>query len=275
MSFELLFDPLFRVPFATGLLLAAILPLIGMYLRLRNEWLAALAFAQMASAGALVAMVLDGPMLAGGVLAALLAALVKGLLARAGASAYALMMLLAWGGGVLLVANHPLAEQAGHALFDGQLYFTGEAHLLVTALAAVVVLPVLPGCRGRCCWRVFSGVLPGAGAERAAPAAALRSARRAGGGAGDGQPRGDGGLCAGLRAAALRLALRQGLEIRAGAGRAGRNGRLQRGVCPLPRARSALRAGMRFASRYAHCGDGCEIRQDVNHVARALECYPI
>jgi zinc transport system permease protein len=64
MSFELLFDPLFRVPFATGLLLAAILPLIGMYLRLRNEWLAALAFAQMASAGALVAMVLDGPMLA-------------------------------------------------------------------------------------------------------------------------------------------------------------------------------------------------------------------
>lgn len=143
MSFDLLFDPLFRVPFVTGLLLAGILPLIGMYLRLRNEWLAALAFAQMASAGALVAMVLDGPMLVGGVLAALLAALVKGLLARAGASAYALMMLLAWGGGVLLVANHPLAEQAGHALFDGQLYFTGEAHLVATALAALVVLPAL------------------------------------------------------------------------------------------------------------------------------------
>ena len=75
MSLELLFDPLFRVPFATGLLLAALLPLIGMYLRLRNEWLAALAFAQMASAGALVAMVLGAPMLVGGVLAALLAAL--------------------------------------------------------------------------------------------------------------------------------------------------------------------------------------------------------
>lgn len=143
MNLDLLFDPLFRVPFATGLLLAGILPLIGMYLRLRNEWLAALAFAQMASAGALVAMVLDGPMLLGGVLAALLAALVKGLLARAGASAYALMMLLAWGGGVLLVANHPLAEQAGHALFDGQLYFTGDGHLLATALAALVVMPVL------------------------------------------------------------------------------------------------------------------------------------
>ena len=58
MSFDLLFDPLFRVPFFTGLLLAGLLPLIGMYLRLRGEWLAALAFAQMASAGALVAMVI-------------------------------------------------------------------------------------------------------------------------------------------------------------------------------------------------------------------------
>ncbi len=143
MSFDLLFDPLFRVPFFTGLLLAGLLPLIGMYLRLRHEWLAALAFAQMASAGALLAMVAGWPMLAGGVLAAFLAALAKGLMARAGASAYALMMLLAWGGGVLLVANHPLAEQAGHALFDGQLYFTGEGHLLAAGLACAVVAPLL------------------------------------------------------------------------------------------------------------------------------------
>jgi zinc/manganese transport system permease protein len=143
MSFDLLFDPLFRVPFLTGLLLAGLLPLIGMYLRLRNEWLAALAFAQMASAGALLAMVLGWPMIVGGLLAALLAALAKGLMARAGASAYALMLLFAWGGGVLLVANHPLAEQAGHALFDGQLYFTGEGHLLAAGIACVVVLPLL------------------------------------------------------------------------------------------------------------------------------------
>ncbi|MDD3353157.1 metal ABC transporter permease [Zoogloea sp.] len=143
MNTDLLFDPLFRVPFLTGLLLAGLLPLIGMYLRLRNEWLAALAFAQMASAGALLAMVLDGPMILGGLLAAVAAALVKGLVARAGASAYALMMLLAWGGGILLVANHPLAEQAGHALFDGQLYFTGEGHLLAVALTVVLALPLL------------------------------------------------------------------------------------------------------------------------------------
>lgn len=143
MSFELLFDPLFRVPFCTGLLLAGLLPLIGMYLRLRGEWLAALAFAQMASAGALLAMVLGWPMLAGGALAALLAALAKGIAAAAGANAYALMMLLAWGAGVLLVANHPLAEQAGHALFDGQLYFTGEGHLLAVGLVCAGAVPVL------------------------------------------------------------------------------------------------------------------------------------
>ena len=129
MNFDLLLDPLFRVPFLTGLLLAALLPLIGMYLRLRHEWLAALAFAQMASAGALLAMVAGWPMILGGVLAALVAALAKGLMARAGAGAYALMMLLAWGGGVLLVANHPLAEQAGH--------------LLAAGIACAVVVPLL------------------------------------------------------------------------------------------------------------------------------------
>ena len=42
--------------------------------------------------------------LAGGLLAAVVAALVKGVAAQAGAGAYALMMLLAWGAGVLLVA---------------------------------------------------------------------------------------------------------------------------------------------------------------------------
>lgn len=42
MSLSLVVDPLFRVPFANGLLLALLLPLLGAYVRLRNEWLAAL-----------------------------------------------------------------------------------------------------------------------------------------------------------------------------------------------------------------------------------------
>ena len=40
-----IFDPLFAMPFFTGLVFAVLLPLFGAYLRLRDEWLAALAFA--------------------------------------------------------------------------------------------------------------------------------------------------------------------------------------------------------------------------------------
>ncbi|NTV10131.1 MAG: ABC transporter [Zoogloea sp.] len=143
MNLDMLFDPVFRLPFLTGLLFAALLPLLGMYLRLRNEWLAALAFAQTASAGALAAMALDWPMLAGGLAAAVLSAGIKGLPGRAGESGYAMLMLAGWGAGVLLVANHPLAEQVGHALFDGQLYFAGSEHLMAAAACLVLTVPAL------------------------------------------------------------------------------------------------------------------------------------
>ena len=52
MNTDLLFDPLFLQPFLTGLVFALLLPLYGAYLRLRGEWLAALSYAQMATAGA-------------------------------------------------------------------------------------------------------------------------------------------------------------------------------------------------------------------------------
>jgi zinc transport system permease protein len=129
MNTALLFDPLFHLPFLTGLVFAAILPLLGMYLRLRNEWLAALAFSQVASAGALLGMGVGAPLVAGGLLAALAAALAKGYIERVGDSGYGMLMLLGWGASVLVVANVPVAEQLGHALFDGQLYFTGALQL--------------------------------------------------------------------------------------------------------------------------------------------------
>ena len=53
----MLFDDLFLQPFLTGLGLAVLLPLLGCYLRLRDEWLAALTYAQVAAAGALAALV--------------------------------------------------------------------------------------------------------------------------------------------------------------------------------------------------------------------------
>lgn len=140
---SLLFDPLFRLPFLTGLALAGLLPLIGMYLRLRNEWLAALALAQLASAGALVATALGAPLLPGGVGLAVAGALLKGRLGRSGDSGYALMLLAGWGTSILLVANLPIAERLGHALFDGQLYLIGDEQFVAVLAIAVVAAGLL------------------------------------------------------------------------------------------------------------------------------------
>ena len=122
-------DPLFLVPFLTGLLLSAVLPLLGMYLRLREEWLAALAFAQLAAAGSLAVAIRELPVLLGSFGAAGLAAAAKSWLSRSGNNGYALLMVGAWGAAVLMLANAPFADHLGHALFDGQLYFTATAHL--------------------------------------------------------------------------------------------------------------------------------------------------
>jgi zinc transport system permease protein len=131
-------DPLFVRPFFTGLAFAVILPLLGAYLRLRDEWLAALAFAQTAAAGALLAMLAGVPLLLGGVAAAGVAAGLKNLVENAGRSergaAYAMLLVCAWAVSVLLVSNLPLAERLGHALFDGQLYFTDNGHLFAALL---------------------------------------------------------------------------------------------------------------------------------------------
>ena len=46
-----MWSDLFLLPFLTGLCLALILPALGCFLRLRDEWLAALAYAHVAAAG--------------------------------------------------------------------------------------------------------------------------------------------------------------------------------------------------------------------------------
>ncbi|MBM3392884.1 MAG: ABC transporter [Betaproteobacteria bacterium] len=138
MSEALLSGTLFLTPFLTGLAYAVLLPVLGCYLRLRDEWLAALAFTQVAAAGALVAMAIAAPPVLGGLAAAALAALVKHHSMRVGNAIYALLYLGGWGVAVLLVANLPLAERLARALFDGQLYFSGQAHLM----AAWIALPL-------------------------------------------------------------------------------------------------------------------------------------
>lgn len=135
---DALFDPMFRVPFFTGMCFALALPMLGMYLRLREEWLAALAFAQLAAAGSLAAAILGLPFQLGAVLVAGLGALLKSWLARTGNNAYAAMMIFGWSVAILLLANVPIAEHMGHALFDGQLYFTGGTHLAAALLYVLV-----------------------------------------------------------------------------------------------------------------------------------------
>ena len=143
-----MWSDLFVLPFLTGLCLALVLPVLGCFLRLRDEWLAALAYAHVAAAGALLALI-GGVMPAlGGMAAAALAGGGKRLFAGrlAGGAAFALLLLGGWAVAVLLAANQPLAEQLGHSLFDGQLYFSGVAQLALVApwsLFAAVALVLL------------------------------------------------------------------------------------------------------------------------------------
>ena len=140
-----LFSGIFLVPFLTGLAVALVLPVLGCYLRLRHEWLAALAYANVAAAGALAALVAGLPLAVGGVGTAVAAAAIKrAAAARLGqGAAFALFLIIGWAEAVLFAANMPMAERLGHALFDGQLYFTDSTHLALAVLSLAVVLPAL------------------------------------------------------------------------------------------------------------------------------------
>ena len=113
-----MWNELFLLPFLTGLVLAIVLPVLGAYLRLRDEWLAALSYAHIAAAGALLALVASVPPAVGGIGAALAAGAGKRFFAArlSGGASYALLLLGSWSVAVLLAANHPLAERLGHAL---------------------------------------------------------------------------------------------------------------------------------------------------------------
>lgn len=142
-----MWSELFLVPFLTGLCLAVVLPILGCYLRLRDEWLAALAYSHVAAAGALLALVTAMPPAVGGIAAAGLAGASKRFFARklAGGASYALLLLGGWAIAVLLAANYPMAERLGHALFDGQLYFSGSEQLWLVAVCSLLALFILRG----------------------------------------------------------------------------------------------------------------------------------
>ena len=127
-------------PALTGALLATLLPLLGLTLRLRHEYWAALAYGQLGAAGALGALVLGYPPLLGGLAASLAAAgakrpLEKRLLTT---GLFPLLFVFGWSACQLLTANLPGVERPGAALFEGQLYFAGLEMLLGAALALVI-----------------------------------------------------------------------------------------------------------------------------------------
>jgi zinc transport system permease protein len=146
---EVLFDPLFRVPFLTGLLLAAVLPLLGTLLMLREEWLAALGLAHLAAAGALLGLAAGVPAVIGGAAGALGGGLAKTLLRARGNAAYGFMILTGWAMMLLVAANTAIGDSLGHAMVDGQLYFAATVDLSAALILAILSIALLPWLSGK------------------------------------------------------------------------------------------------------------------------------
>jgi zinc/manganese transport system permease protein len=137
------------MPFFAGLTLAALLPVVGNLLRLRDEWLATLGFAHLATAGVLLGMALHLPPFAGALLGALTGAGVKHAGGGRSNSAYGLMILAGWSLTLMVAANTTLGDALAHALIDGQLYFAGPRELIVDFVVAVVAVAALRGMTPR------------------------------------------------------------------------------------------------------------------------------
>ena len=144
MNLELIVDPLFRTPFLVGLIMSAVLPLLGNLLRLRDEWLAALGLAYLAGASGLIGLAVGIPAVLGAPLGALAGAIAKAFGQFRGNTVYAMMVLIGWAATMLVAANSVLGSAVGHALVEGQLYFAGTIHLAAAAVVGVLVVVGLP-----------------------------------------------------------------------------------------------------------------------------------
>jgi len=131
---------LFRVPFITGLLLTVVITLTGAWLRLREEWLAALGLPHIAAAGGVLGTLIGLPVTLSAFLATGTAAGVKALATKASNSHFALMLILGWGAALMLAANSYQGEMIGEGLLRGQIYFSTLAHLFAAIALGLVVL---------------------------------------------------------------------------------------------------------------------------------------
>lgn len=145
----LVFDPLFRVPFITGLLLVAVLPLLGSLLMLREEWLAALGLAHLAAASALLGLAAGAPAVIGGAAGALVGGGAKTALGARGNAAYGFMILVGWAAMLLVAANTAIGDSLGRAMIDGQLYFAAPVDLSAALILTILSAALLPWLSGK------------------------------------------------------------------------------------------------------------------------------
>ncbi|MES9971976.1 MAG: metal ABC transporter permease [Candidatus Thiodiazotropha sp.] len=131
---------LFTLPFLSGLLVASVLSAVGVLLRLRNEWLAALGFAHLAGASALVGLAIHVPAVVGATFGAAMGAAIKTLGGFRGNTVYALMILAGWSITLLVAANTRLGSVMGHAMVEGQLYFAGYSHFTAAVILVIATL---------------------------------------------------------------------------------------------------------------------------------------
>ena len=148
MSFDLsrVFDPIFLAPFLNGLLLALLLPVLGAYVRMREEWLSSLGVAQVAGAGVVLGAVVGYPGLPAALAAAAFAVAAKTIVGRAGNDNYGMMILAGWTLSLLAAANAAHGGELARAVSEGQLYFSNArraAELGGIVLVAAAALPWL------------------------------------------------------------------------------------------------------------------------------------
>jgi zinc/manganese transport system permease protein len=144
LNWDLLTDPLWRLPFLTGLLAAAVLPVLGTLLMLREEWLAALGLAHLAAAGVVAGAAAGLPGVVGAGLGSALGGVCKWLAGARGNIVYAFMMLAGWSALMLGAANTAAGDALQRALLDGQLLLVGWAELSAAVLLALFVGAALP-----------------------------------------------------------------------------------------------------------------------------------
>ncbi|KOR29737.1 ABC transporter [Achromatium sp. WMS1] len=144
LNWALIFDPLFRIPWVAGIIVAILLPTLGTLLRLRGEWLAALGLAHITGFSALLGLAIGAPAVLGAISGALVGAIIKNFGQFKGNTIYALMILFGWSATLLIAANTALGSVMGHALTEGQLYFANEIHLLAAFILAMLIILMWP-----------------------------------------------------------------------------------------------------------------------------------